>query len=289
MVAELLAILAALFFGLNLATSRRGLLHAYAYTGVFLSLVIGCPMYLLTSLLVGEFKDFTFDVYGLIAVSLAGLLHFSLGRYLLYRSVQLVGANVSGTITASSALYSAILGVLLLKEELSALAAVGVSLIIVGVTMVSLRGLSAFKSLKGVSYALLTSFIFSVTPLLVKIGTTSLKTPILSIFISYLIALATYIPLLIFKTELRRELRGFNVMPLTSLMVAALAVNIAQLIRYYALSLGNVSVVTPIVSTNPLFGIVFSYLINREVEDFSLKLVIGSLIMIVGIFLITTT
>lgn len=78
-------------------------------------------------------------------------------------------------------------------------------------------------------------------------------------------------------------------MPLTSLMVAALAVNIAQLIRYYALSLGNVSVVTPIVSTNPLFGIVFSYLINREVEDFSLKLVFGSLIMIVGIFLITAT
>lgn len=288
MVAELLAVLAALFFGLNLATSRKGLLRTYAYAGVFLSLVIGCPMYLLISLLIGEFGTFSFDLYGFAAVSLAGLLHFGLGRYLLYRSIQLVGANVSGPITASSALYSAILGLTLLKESLSVLDMIGVSLVIIGVAVVSLRGLTVFKSVKGVSYALITSIIFSITPLLVKVGTVSLKAPILSTFISYSITLVLYTSLMIFKTRLRHELRNINLNALVPLITAALAVNIAQLIRYYALSIGNVSVVTPIISTNSLFGMMFSYLINREVEDFSLKLVFGALVMIIGIFLIMT-
>ena len=51
MFAEVLALFAALFFGLNLVTTRRGLVLGHVYVGVLISIIMGAPMYLLTSLI----------------------------------------------------------------------------------------------------------------------------------------------------------------------------------------------------------------------------------------------
>lgn len=55
---------------------------------------------------------------------------------------------------------------------------------------------------------------------------------------------------------------------------------------YYALSIAPVVVVSPVVGTNPLFAMLFSYLFLRGVERITLRLVAGALLVTAGVALI---
>ena len=56
---------------------------------------------------------------------------------------------------------------------------------------------------------------------------------------------------------------------------------------YYALDLGDVTVVIPISSTGPLFSLIFSALFLRDVERVTAKIVAGACLIISGVLLIT--
>ena len=61
----------------------------------------------------------------------------------------------------------------------------------------------------------------------------------------------------------------------------------ATVLLYYALTIGSVSVVTPIVATYPLFTMLFSALFLKT-ETLSLKAVIGVILAIAGVAVIVT-
>ncbi len=55
---------------------------------------------------------------------------------------------------------------------------------------------------------------------------------------------------------------------------------------YYALRYGDVSTVTPLMNVEPFFVFILAYLVLREQEKITYKLVIGTLFIVVGISLI---
>ena len=286
MLAEVLALLAALFFGLNLVTTRRGLVSGHVYVGVLISIVMGVPMYFLISLITQEFLNARLTLSAVLILVLAGILNFGVGRNLLYRSVQLVGANISGPIISSSALYSVVLGVTLLGEEPTMNDLLGIVLILVGLTLITMRGVKVIKSYRGLIYAFISSVILAVTPVLVKVGTVMLNAPILAITISYIAILPPYIAVLASR-RFRDYISGIDNESLKYLTLAAITVNIAQLLRYVSLSMGDVSSVVPIMSTYILFGILLSYAINRNLEDFNIRIIAGATLVVLGTTLIT--
>jgi len=286
MLAEVLALLAALSFGLNLVTIRRNLVSGHVYVGVLISIVMGIPMYLLISLITREFINARLTLSTVIILVLAGILNFGVGRSLLYRSVQLIGANISGPIISSSALYSVILGITLLSEKPTINDFLGISSTLVGLTLITMRGIKVIKSYKGLLYAFITSVILAITPILVKVGTVMLNAPILAVAISYTAVLPPY-PALIVSRKFRKYVLHINNESLKYLTLAAITVNIAQLLRYISLSIGDVSSVVPIMSTYILFGIILSYIINRSLEDFNIKIVVGAILVVLGTTLIT--
>jgi len=286
MFAEVLALLAALFFGLNLVTTRRGLVSGHVYVGVLISIVMGVPMYLFISLITQEFLDAKLTLSAVIILALAGILNFGIGRSLIYRSVQLVGANISGPVISSSALYSVILGVTLLGENPTINDFLGITSILAGLTLITMRGFRVIKSYKGLIYAFITSVILAVTPILVKVGTVMLNAPILAITISYIAVLPPYIAVLTLR-RFRSYISGIDSESLKYLIFAAITVNIAQLLRYISLSIGDVSSLVPIMSTYILFGILLSYAINRNLEDFNVRIIVGATLVVLGTTLIT--
>ncbi len=60
----------------------------------------------------------------------------------------------------------------------------------------------------------------------------------------------------------------------------------ANLLRYVALGLAPVSVVTPLVSIQPVFGLLFAFLFNRQLEIFSKPAIVGTITVVVGTLLI---
>lgn len=56
---------------------------------------------------------------------------------------------------------------------------------------------------------------------------------------------------------------------------------------FYAYSEGKVGIVAPLIATNPLFALLFSYVFLKNTEKISYKIVIGAGITLLGVILIS--
>ena len=63
-------------------------------------------------------------------------------------------------------------------------------------------------------------------------------------------------------------------------------VGMAQLFRYVALSMSPLSIVAPLIAASPLFTIFFSFLMNRSIEPFTLKVILGAVGVVAGAVII---
>ena len=75
-------------------------------------------------------------------------------------------------------------------------------------------------------------------------------------------------------------------MPQALLIIAAAITSVALLLRYIALDLSPVSLAVPLSSISSLFTLQFSFLINRKIESFNLKIIIGVVAVTIGVFFI---
>jgi len=70
-------------------------------------------------------------------------------------------------------------------------------------------------------------------------------------------------------------------------VVAGVMENLGVLLILVALSLGQVSVVTPLNGTAPLFVLALAYLFLKDVERLSGRIVLGTVLIVLGVFLLT--
>ena len=116
MLGPLLALLSAGFFGMNKIFLRRAVLKVPdASLGTLISVPMSVPLFFLVMLFSGRLSNiFAFSWQGYLWLSLAGILHFVIGRSLNYHCVQLVGANITNLICRSNILVSVVIGSMLL-------------------------------------------------------------------------------------------------------------------------------------------------------------------------------
>ena len=70
-------------------------------------------------------------------------------------------------------------------------------------------------------------------------------------------------------------------------MVAGVMENLGVLLVLVALSLGQMSVVTPFTGTAPLFVLALASLLIKGVERLTGRIVLGTVLMVLGVFLLT--
>ena len=95
--------------------------------------MMGVPLFLVAALATGQIvalADIPFSGY--VFLSLAGVVHFVIGRYFNYRSVAAIGAARSGPIQTLTIPYSIFIAWAFLGEGISIGMAIGIGLIIVG-------------------------------------------------------------------------------------------------------------------------------------------------------------
>jgi drug/metabolite transporter (DMT)-like permease len=68
---------------------------------------------------------------------------------------------------------------------------------------------------------------------------------------------------------------------------AGITENLSVFLVLVALSLGEVSVVTPLAGTAPLFVLPFTSLFLKGVEKLTWRIVVGSILIVLGVFLLT--
>lgn len=140
------------------------------------------------------------------------------------------------------------------------------------------------KMIIGIAFGIGAAMAYGTSSVLIRKGTTTMTPPLVGAAVSLLAGTLT---LLIFKAgELKsslsqsRKATGF-------LLLSGITAGLGILSSFFALSQAPVVIVSPIQSTSPLFALVWSALFLRRLEKITPRLIIGSILVMLGIVLIT--
>jgi drug/metabolite transporter (DMT)-like permease len=315
-------------FALGGTMTRRGMMRASASFGLYVTVILGVPLFAVAALATGQIFDadeITSNGYVLLAG--AGILHFLVGRYCGFRAVAAIGANRNQPLLTTSILYSVILAIIVLDESITWAMFGGMALVVVGPMLMIERsrvkgdagvpakpptGLPAsglpsdpsstlisgdavataakpdakpdmppLKLAEGYFFGLAAAAIYGNTPIMVRAALEDSELGIMGGLASYMAASAVLIVTLLvpgklMKVAAERKTAG------PWFYANTVASFFAQMFRYAALAIAPVTIVAPLARTLALFTLAFSFLINRKLEYFGARVIIGILLSVVG-------
>ena len=294
-----LALLAAATFAFSNVSARRAVIEGTVLQGLFVTVPIGLIFLLMVTLISGSARFlFQFTLLQLLSLAASGICHFAIARYCAYRSIQALGSNLAGPVQRLSLPVSLALALWLLDEYLNPLHAFGVVLVIFGpIIMLSGQAISdssastkGFKPrfLEGYVFAVLSAVGFGVSPLFVRAALegADMGTAIAGGVFSYVAAAIVLAPILV-KRSTRRTIFNIRSNPAKWFVISGLFTGVSQMIRYMALALAPVTIVSSIMVSSLVFRFLFSRIINRDYEIFGIWVVIGIMITVVGSLALT--
>lgn len=317
----LLALGSAFSFSVNSILVRRGFADAGATAaqGAFITVLLGVPFGLAAVLITGQIFNFDLiSLNGYLLLSAAGVVHFGVGRYCNYRGIAAIGASRAVTVQAVAVPYSILMAVVLLGERPTLLMYLAIALILVGPFLMIERrpkrpapaassppaphpspanrekgeaqgaqgeGESSrveIRQLEGYVFSLLAALAYGTSPILIRaavqdgVGTAAIGT-----FVAYVAASAVLTAGLVLPAQ-RELVHAINFRYMRLFGGAGFSVFLAQLLRFFALSLASVSIVNPLMRTVGVFTLILSYLLNRRLEKITLGVVLGVLVSFAG-------
>ncbi len=306
MLGGFLALLTAATFAFNNACARRAILSGSVIQGLMITVPWGIPFFLLGAALTGTLDELAgLSGSAFVWFALAGVTHFACARYCTYRSHHAIGATLAAPISQFDIVITLFMALFLLGESLTPLRIFAIVLLVAGPLIAQYRpkknkapertAESEKTAIKfqprlaeGYFFAALTAIFLSFSPIFVKLGIDEIGAAgsFVGPLISYAAATAVVAGLVIATGQLghamavpREAAKWFH--------FAGLTVCIAHALRYAAISLVPVSVAAPIMRLSHIFRLIFAWLINREHEVFSPRVVTGTIVSLIGALLIS--
>ena len=284
-----LALLSAAVFGGMGVLIRRGVYQSEeSTTAAAISAFVGTPLFLFILPLTGDWNRlYSLSWQGFASLGIAGILHFVLGRYLLFNAIRLIGANKTIAIARTNILFAVISGIVFLREAVTTLLILGALCIMAGAALVSFeKEEGAFNlQLKGVLFALSGALCVGIAAVLIRSAMEEIGSPYIAAFISYVAAFLLWTILLLQKGQ-RDQLFQIPRSSLIVLSMAAILGLVGQLLRYAALNYSPVSVVQPLIGTVVLFTFFLSFMLNRSIDVFNWRVFLGIMVVVTGTFLL---
>ena len=291
MISSIVALLAASSFGLGGIFLRRGVLKVSdASLGTLITIPMGVPFFFLIIAITGQLQSIIgFSWRSYVWLSLAGIIQFVVGRSFSYKCIQLVGANIAGILRRVEIFVTVLVSISFLHEPLSWHLAIGVVFIIIGITLagfssqLTINYSSRFSKfpLKAYLFGFANGVAWGLGPIFIKLGLKGSGSPIAGVFISFLAGTA-FLGISLVHQKRRTSIAQITGKAAGMFLIGGLLGWTANLFRFIALSMAPASVVSPLVSTYPVFVLVFSYFFNRNLEIFSKPVIIGTVIVVIG-------
>jgi uncharacterized membrane protein len=260
---------------------RQGLRGSHPYTGFWISLVVGTVGLWTGVLLTGDVRVST---SGMVLFALAGLIGTVGGRLARFIAIEKVGASVGAAVMNLQPLIASGLAILLLGEHVTTTIAAGTVVIVLGTVLLSLGGRSIGFRPWQIVIPLISATCFGVVAILRKIGLAGTGA-VIGTAINLTTALVIFTAFLLLTG--RRESMGCRGRNLAYFIAAGVADNGGVFMTVVALTMGSVSVVTPLTASAPLFVLLFAPFLLRGVESLTARIVIGTLMVVLGVYLIT--
>lgn len=305
MIGIILALLSSASFSMNSVMSRRGVAAASASAGAFITVLMGVPMFLIAALVTGQiFNAGDVDLNAYVLLSMAGILHFGVGRYFNYRSIGAIGAARAAPAQGLATPYAILIAFVFLGESINLPMAIGIVLVLAGPMIMVERkkkepakqpaggsGTGAppefeLRQLDGYLSSMAAVLAYGTSPILIRAALQN--TTDLSIYgglVAYVAASIALIATLAHPK--RRGLVADLRLPAIKLFAGSGFFSfLAQLLRFAALAVAPVAVVNPLMRTGAIFTLVFSMTFNRHLEVINRKVAAGIFLSVAGVLLI---
>ena len=304
MLGGLLALLSAATFAFETATARRGVLTGSVAQALSITVPLGVPIFFLFAVAFGSLGTILgFSTLAIVYLALAGVLHFVWGRYCNYRASKAMGANLVAPVQQGNLLVTLALAIWILGEHLTPLRVLGIILVVVGPALTYERGRLKKTSVtaadapaasdphkvfqpnyaEGYTFALLSSTGYGISPVLVRLALENrdLHASLGGGLISYTAATLAFALVLLWPGQWK-HVRSLDREAAKWFAISGVFVCFAQMLRYMALVLAPVSVVTPIQRTSLLFRLYFSRIINPQHEVFGGRILAATVVSLAG-------
>jgi drug/metabolite transporter (DMT)-like permease len=215
---------------------------------------------------------------------LAGLLQPGVGQLFVTKAIELAGASRSSVVFGMAPLVSVTIALVLLGEPASVPLIVGAVLIVGGgIELARERAKPEHVRRFGLVLAFVATALFATRDNLLRHLAVGTSVPPAIAALAALLGGA-----LVIGPALGPRLRGHTIMrPSLPFLVVGVFFGLSYVSLFEAYYRGRVTVVSPLIATESLWGIVLSILFKREVEVVGRRLVIGALLVVAGGVLIT--
>ncbi len=261
---------------------RQGLRGGNAYGGYWVNLAVGTVGLWVAVLVRGPLEPL--QARGIAFFVLAGLVGTVAGRLLRFISIEKVGASVTAALNNLYPFISSGLAILLLGERVTMAIVAGTVVIVFGTLLLSTSGrLVGFRP-RDLVFPILSATCFGVVTVLRKLGLSSMS-PVPGFAVNVTTALIAFTAFLAVSGN--RGAMALTGRSLAYFVAAGVAENAGVFLALLALDLGTVSVVAPLAGTAPIFVLLMSFFFLRGVERLTARVVLGTLFIVLGVYLIT--
>ncbi len=218
---------------------------------------------------------------------ISGLIQPAAVRFLHYTGIVRLGASRAGPVRSVTPLFAIALAFTFLGERPALAVYPGALLSVLGVWLTAARreGESEWKAVH-LAYPLSAALLTAISQNFRKTGLRIMPNPFVATAITITTSLVVFSLSLVATGQLRPTFRGDRkCLPFYG--AAAVVSATAQLLGYIALSQGDVSVVVPLINTNPLFIVLFSAIFLRDLETLNARVAAGAALIVTGVALIT--
>jgi DME family drug/metabolite transporter len=287
MIGTALALFSAAASGISVILVRK---HSTESNALNVSLIISwVGMAILWPLAIFLTDFATINLAGILVFAVSGVLTPGIVRLLYYSGLKKLGAPVNSSVFSVYPLYSVLLAVLLLSEMLSLENWVGVLLVILGGALVEISSREINSGVKynrrNLIFPILGGLTLGVSSIIRKYALDIYNAPVLGVAVAYTFSFLPYAVMLMGSRSTRKDLslkRDFRFF-----WIAGIGQAISWILSFYALSYERVSIITPLLSVEPLFVALFAYIYLRDLEQVSRKLVVSIILTFLGVVLVT--
>ena len=287
---NLLSFIAAFFVAISQVFYRKALIHIGPGIAAIAMNVLSAMMAFVMHLVLDD--EISWSLEGVIWFMLIGIFGSSIGRYMIFGSMRLIGLARTQIMLQSVLVWSALMGVFILGERFSAGVAVGTFAIMIGAVLLVYKRESAKEesgekdvSLLYFLVPVIASFLFSLTFVFRKYALVVLPSESLGIAISTITASALLLLAMPFTKE-EGGVKDLNSRGLVTIACGVVANIIAALCFWTAFREGEVVQVVPINRLSVLWVILFSWLFLKKQESITFRIVIGGVLSVIGAFAI---
>ena len=277
-----LALASALCSAVATMLIQRGLRRGNFYAGFWINIAVG--MIGLWSLVLLFVPHAEYHWRAVPYFIFSGVVGTAAGRLFRVAAIEKVGAPVAAAILNLSPFISTGMAILLLGERVTLPILLGTLVIVLGTILLSLSGKYVGFQVKHLIYPFLSAVCFGVVAIARKLGLGHAG-PLFDSAVNNTAAMVAATTFVLVSGN-----RGALVCDGRSILYfigGGIMENTGVFLVLLSLGLGEVSVVTPLAGTAPLFVLLLTFLFPREVKQVSGRIIVGVVLIVLGVVSLT--